>query len=103
MDLQRILQNPEIIKDLSTQDKTKLYMQLNDLKTNITNKLNEHKAKKEVLEKQKAEVQEELFKSAGVTNMESLITYVSELQTEFNIALEKQSIELSDVMSKLNM
>ena len=103
MDLQRILQNPEIIKDLSTQDKTKLYMQLNDLKTNITNKLNEHKAKKEVLEKQKAEVQEELFKSAGVTNMENLITYVSELQTEFNIALEKQSIELSDVMSKLNM
>ena len=78
-------------------------MQLNDLKTNITNKLNEHKAKTQVLEKQKAEVQEELFKSAGVTNMESLITYVSELQTEFNIALEKQSIELSDVMSKLNM
>ena len=103
MDLQRILQNPEMIKDLSTQEKTKLYMQLNDLKTNITNKVNEHKAKKEVLEKQKKEVQEELFKEAGVSTMEELIAYVSKLQADFNTALEKQAIELSDVMGKLNL
>lgn len=103
MDLQRILQNPELIKDLSGEDKTKLYMQLNNLKTNITNKINEHKAKKDVLEQQRAALQNELFTSANVNNMESLITYVSELQNEFNVALEHQTIELSDVLNKLNI
>lgn len=103
MDIQRILQNPELIKDLNSQDKTKLYMQLNNLKNDINNKLTEYKAKKDLLEKQKQEIQDELFKEANVTDNDSLVNYVSNLQKEFNMALENQVVELNDAMNKLNM
>lgn len=103
MNIQEILRNPDLIGNLSSQEKTQVYMQLNNLKADINNKLVEYKAKKELLEKQKKELQEDLYKTAGVSDDESLIDYVSNLQKEFNKALEEQTIELSNVMNKLNI
>lgn len=103
MNIQEILKNPELIAGLNSTEKTKVYMQLNNLKNDINNKLVEYKAKKELLEKQKQDIQEELFSDAGVDTMENLITYVSKLQEDFNGALNQQAIELSDVLNKLNI
>lgn len=103
MNIQEILRNPDLISNLSSQEKTQVYMQLNNLKADINNKLVEYKTKKELLEKQRQELQDDLYKTAGVSDDESLIAYVSNLQKEFNKALEEQTIELSNVMNKLNI
>lgn len=103
MNIQEILKNPELINGLSSTEKTNLYMQLNNIKTSIDQKLLSYKAKEEVLEKQKAEIQEELFKEAGVSDMDSLIGYVKGLQTGFNTALEEQTIAISNVIDKLGL
>lgn len=103
MNIQEIIKNPELLNGLSNTDKTKVYMQLNNLKNEVNNKLAGYKAKKDLLEKQKQDLQEELLKDAGVNNMESLIAYVSELQNEFDVSLKHQIVELGDVIDKLKI
>lgn len=103
MNIQEIMKNPELINGLSSTEKTNLYMQLNNMKTSIDQKLSSYKAKEELLEKQKSEVENELYKEAGVTNMAALIDYVKKLQTEFNSALEKQVTAINDITGKLGL
>lgn len=95
--------DPEKIKDLTSDEKTKLYISLKNKKEELTRKITEQKARKELLEKRKTEVQEELFKEANVSTMEDLIAYVKKLQEEFNKALEEETILISDAMNKLNL
>lgn len=95
--------DPEKIKDLTSDEKTKLYISLKNKKEELTRKITEQKARRELLEKRKTEVQEELFKEANVSTMEDLIAYVKKLQEEFNKALEEETILISDAMNKLNL
>lgn len=95
--------DPTKIKDLSSDEKTNLYIQLKNKKEELTRKLTEAKTKKEMLEKNKEEIQNDLFNEAGVSSMEDLISYVKNLQTEFDKALEEETILVSDAMNKLNL
>lgn len=95
--------DPTKIKDLSSDEKTNLYIQLKNKKEELTRKLTEAKTKKEMLEKNKEEIQNDLFNEAGVSNMEDLISYVKNLQAEFDKALEEETILVSDTMNKLNL
>lgn len=95
--------DPTKIKDLSSEEKTNLYIQLKNKKEELTRKLTEAKTKKEMLEKNKEEIQNDLFSEAGVSSMEDLISYVKNLQAEFDKALEEETILVSDAMNKLNL
>ena len=95
--------DPTKIKDLRKKKKTNLYIQLKNKKEELTRKLTEAKTKKEMLEKNKEEIQNDLFNEAGVSSMEDLISYIKNLQTEFDKALEEETILVSDAMNKLNL
>ena len=95
--------DPEKIKNLSSEEKTQLYIRLKDRKEQLSKKITEQKARKELLEKKKEEIQTELFTEANVSSMEDLIAYVKKLQEEFDKALEEETILVSDAMAKLNL
>lgn len=95
--------DPEKIKDLSSEEKTNLYLRLKAEKESLTKRLIEIDARKEVLEKRKTEIQEDLFKEANVNSMDELIAYVKKLQSDFDKALEEETVLVSDAMSKLNL
>lgn len=95
--------DPTKIKDLSSAEKTNLYIQLKNKKEELTKVITEQKAKKEMLEVKKQEIQDDLFKEANVDNMEDLIAYIKKLQAEFDNALEEETILVSDAMNKLNL
>ena len=98
-----ILKDPSKIESLTSEEKTNLYIKLKETKERLTAKVTEQKAKKEMLESKKEEIQTELFKEANVSSMDELIAYVKKLQTDFDKALEEEATLVSSVMSKLNM
>lgn len=103
MNIDEILKNPTLINDLSISDKTNLYFKLVSIKTDLTNKIAEQKAKKELLEKQKAEIQQTLFDMANVDDMDKLVNYVKQLQEEFNTLLQQEALNISDLKNKLSI
>ena len=98
-----ILKDPSKIENLTSDEKTNLYIMLKDQKEKLISKITEQKTRKEMLETKKLEIQEELFKEANVSSMEDLITYVKKLQEEFNTALNEETILVSNAMQKLNL
>ena len=95
--------DPTKIKDLSSEEKTNLYLNLKTKKELLTKQVIEVEARRDVLEKKKDSIQEELFKEANVSSMDELISYVKNLQAEFDKALEEETILVSDAMNKLNL
>lgn len=93
----------EKIKNLSSDEKTRLYISLKNKKEQVAQKITEQKARKELLEKKKDEIQAELFKETNVSTMEDLVSYIKKLQTEFDTALEEEAVLVSDAMNKLNL
>lgn len=103
MNYNAILNDPTKIEGLTSEEKTNLYMRLKETKEKLTATITEQKAKKEMLENKKDEIQKELFEEAGVSNMNDLIVYVKKLQSDFDKALEEEATLVSSVMQKLNM
>ena len=95
--------DPTKIKDLSSEEKTNLYLNLKTKKELLTKQVIEVEARRDVLEKKKDSIQEELFKEANVSSMDELISYVKNLQAEFDKALGEETILVSDAMNKLNL
>ena len=103
MNIDEILKNPTLINNLSISDKTNLYFKLVSIKTDLTNKIAEQKAKKELLEKQKAEIQQSLFEMANVDDMDKLVNYTKQLQEEFNTLLQQEALNIADLKNKLSI
>ena len=103
MNIDEILKNPTLINNLSISDKTNLYFKLVAIKTDLTNKIAEQKAKKELLEKQKAEIQQSLFEMANVDDMDKLVNYTKQLQEEFNTLLQQEALNIADLKNKLSI
>jgi len=102
MNIEQILSNPDLIDTLDSNTKTQLYLSLIKTKTELNNKLNELKAKKELLEKQKEELTNELYTESNTTNMEELTKYIKEVETKFNEDFKKEVINLNSIKEKLN-
>lgn len=102
MNIEQILSNPDLIDTLDSNTKTQLYLSLIKTKTELNNKLNELKAKKELLEKQKEELTNELYTESNTTNMEELTKYIKEVETKFNEDFKKEVINLNNIKEKLN-
>lgn len=98
-----ILKDPTKIESLSSEEKTNLYMNLKTRKEEMRKLKIQMEARKEVLEKKKEEIQNELFTEANVSSMDELITYVKQLQNDFNKSLEEEATLVSEAMAKLNM
>lgn len=103
MNIDELLKNPTLINNLSISDKTNLYFKLVSIKTDLTNKIAEQKAKKELLEKQKAEIQQSLFEMANVDDMDKLVNYTKQLQEEFNTLLQQEALNIADLKNKLSI
>ena len=102
MNIEQILANPDLIDTLDSNTKTQLYLSLIKTKENLNNKLNEVKAKKELLEKQKIEITDNLYKESNTNNMEELSKYIKETETKFNEDFKKEVINLNNIKEKLN-
>ena len=102
MNIEQILLNPDLIDTLDSNTKTQLYLSLIKTKTTLNNKINELKAKKEILEKQKEELTNELYNESNTTNMEELSKYIKEIETKFNEDFKKEVINLNSIKEKLN-
>lgn len=102
MNIEQILSNPDLIDTLDSNAKTQLYLSLIKVKEQINNKLNEVKAKKELLEKQKVEITDNLYKESNTTNMEELSKYINETETKFNEDFKKEVINLNNIKEKLS-
>ena len=102
MNIEQILSNPDLIDTLDSNTKTQLYLSLIKTKTTLNNKINELKAKKEILEKQKEELTNELYNESNTTNMEELGKYIKEIETKFNEDFKKEVINLNNIKEKLN-
>lgn len=102
MNIEQILSNPDLIDTLDSNTKTQLYLSLIKTKTTLNNKINELKAKKEILEKQKEELTNELYNESNTTNMEELSKYIKEIETKFNEDFKKEVINLNSIKEKLN-
>lgn len=103
MNIQEILKNPDLIDNMSTNDKTNIYFQLAKVKEDISKRLIEYKTKKELLEKQKLELQEALLKEAKVDDISKLTPYLTQLQTEYDEALKKQTEELNTILNEMGI
>lgn len=103
MNINTLLQDPALIDNLSAEQKTDVYFQLVKMKETLNNKLSEYKAQKELLEKQKEELQNELVKVAGVSDLTSLSDYLQDLQNEFDVSLKNECAAINEIMKKLNM
>ena len=101
MNIEQILANPDLIDTLDSNARTQVYLALIKTKTNLNNKLNELKAKKELLENQKTELTNELYKDSNTNNMEELSKYINEIETKFNEDLKKEIINLKNIKEKL--
>lgn len=102
MNIDQILANPDLIDTLDSNSRTQVYLALVKTKTNLNNKLNELKAKKELLEKQKVDLTNELYKDSNTNNMEDLSKYVKEVEAKFNEDLKKDIENLNIIKEKLN-
>ena len=103
MNLDMILKNPDLIDSLSPTEKTNIYFQINKVKTDLNNRLAEYKAKKELLEKQKLEIQDELLKEAGVDDISKIGPYLEKLQKDYDEALKKETENLNDLLNKMGL
>ena len=102
MNIDQILANPDLIDTLDSNSRTQVYLALVKTKTNLNNKLNELKAKKELLEKQKVDLTNELYKDSNTNNMDDLSKYVKEVEAKFNEDLKKDIENLNIIKEKLN-
>lgn len=102
MNIEQILANPDLIDTLDSNTKTQVYLSLIKMKDTLNNKLNEIKAKKELLENQKIELTNNLFKESNTNNIEELGKYIKEVETKFNEDFKKEVINLNSIKEKLS-
>ena len=102
MNIDQILANPDLIDTLDSNSRTQVYLALVKTKTNLNNKLNELKAKKDLLEKQKVDLTNELYKDSNTNSMEELSKYIKEVETKFNEDLKNEVANLISIKEKLD-
>ena len=103
MNLDTILKDPSKIDSLSTNEKTNIYFQITKVKNDLSNRLAEYKAKKDLLEKQKLELQDSLLKEAGVDDISKVGPYLQKLQNDYDAALKKEVDELNILLDKMGL